>query len=289
MTKGFPTNFLWGGATAANQIEGAFDEGGRGLANTDFLRFVPENERKMEEETFRQTGSTIKNAIEHDKEYNFPKRRGNGFYHRYKEDIALMAEMGFKVYRFSIAWSRIYPTGFEDKPNEEGLTFYDNVINECHKYNITPLITMLHYDYPLEIVKRYNAFESKETIDLFIKYVKTIVTRYHKKVKYWLTFNEINMALASLSTCTSAVPDWSDLTEEQLKFKCLHNMLIASAKAVIVAHEIDPQLKIGNMLWENKHIIQNHVIPKIILSKCLTCVLIGIFPTYNVKDIFLII
>ncbi len=253
MNNGFKNNFLWGGATAANQVEGAFNEDGRGKANTDYLAFVPLTNRAEGKQTFRQTGASIMDAIKHENKYNFPKRRGNDFYHRYKEDIKLMAEMGFKVYRFSIAWERIYPTGFEEMPNELGLKFYDQVIDECLKYGIEPLITMLHYDYPLEICKRYNAFESRETIDLFLKYAKTILERYHKKVKYWLTFNEINMGLASLSTCTGAMPDWSSLTEEQLKFKALHNMFLASAKTVILAHEIDKNILVGNMLWKQTY------------------------------------
>jgi 6-phospho-beta-glucosidase len=252
LLKGFPKDFLWGGATAANQIEGGFDEGGRGLANTDYLRFIKPEDRRADEATFAQTWSSIEEAREREGVYDFPKRRGNDFYHRYKEDIALMAEMGFKVYRMSIAWERIYPTGFEDKPNEEGLRFYDDVFDELHKYGIEPLVTILHYDYPLPVCDRYNGFESKETIDLFLKYVKTIVDRYHSKVKYWLTFNEINMTLQSISTCSGAMPDHSKLglSEVQLKFRCIHNMLLARAKVVKIAREIDPTLHVGNMAWK---------------------------------------
>ncbi len=143
--------FLWGGATAANQVEGGYDEGGRGLANTDFLKFVDPELRSLEGTSFVQTLSSIEDARKNEEKYQFPKRRGNDFYHRYKEDIALMAEMGFSVYRMSISWSRIYPTGFENEPNEEGLKFYDDVFDECLKHGIEPLVTMLHYDYPLEI------------------------------------------------------------------------------------------------------------------------------------------
>mgnify|MGYP004455878047 FL=1 len=252
MNKTFKEGFLWGGATAANQIEGGFDLGGRGRANTDYLRFIEPEDRKADEATFSQNYTSIKDAIAHENEYIFPKRFGNDFYHHYKEDIALMAEMGFNVYRMSISWSRIYPTGFEDEPNEEGLKFYDDVFDECHKYGIEPLVTMLHYDYPLDICEKLNGFESRETIELFEKYVRTIVTRYHKKVKYWLTFNEINMTLQSISTCSGAMPDHSlnNLTEVQLKFDAIHNMLLASAKAVAIAKEIDPSLKLGNMVWK---------------------------------------
>lgn len=252
MNKGFKNGFLWGGATAANQVEGGFNEGGRGLANTDLLRFVPAEERRMDEATFTQTMASIQDSLNHEEEYNFAKRRGNDFYHRYKEDIALMAEMGFKVYRMSIAWERIYPTGFEDKPSEEGLAFYDSVFDECHKYGIEPLVTILHYDYPLPIVEKFNGFESREVIDLYLKYVKTIVNCFHKKVKYWLTFNEINMTLESIPTCSGAMVDNSKLglNKEQLTFKCIHNMLLASARAVKLIHSIDSNLEVGNMVWK---------------------------------------
>ncbi len=249
----FPEGFLWGGATAANQIEGAYDVGHRGLATTDLLPFISIDDRATVGETFRQSRASIDEAIQHEKDWNFPKRRGNDFYHRYKEDIALMAQMGFKVYRFSIAWSRIYPTGFEDEPNEEGLQFYDNVIDECLKYGIEPMITTLHYDYPIEITNKYNGFESPETIDLFVKYAKTILTRYHKKVKYWLTFNEMNMGLSSISTCFGALPDQTSLSKDQLIFKCFFNMFLAAAKTVIYAHELDSTLKVGNMLWKQTY------------------------------------
>ena len=180
--KSFKKGFLWGGATAANQIEGAYNEGGRGLANTDFLKYVAPNERRADEATFEQTYASLQEAKAHEDTYIFPKRWGNDFYHHYKEDIALMAEMGFSVFRMSISWSRIFPTGFEEKPNEEGLAFYDKVFDECHKYGIEPLVTMLHYDFPLAVCEKLNGFESRETITLFEKYVRTIVERYHKKV-----------------------------------------------------------------------------------------------------------
>ena len=253
MSSVLKEGFLWGGATAANQIEGGHDQGGRGLANTDFLKYVDRSERKADGATFSQTYASLHDAIDHNDSYQFPKRRGNDFYHRYKEDIALMAEMGFSVYRMSIAWERIYPTGFEDEPNEEGLKFYDNIFDECLKYGIEPMVTMLHYDYPLEIVEKYNGFESRETIDLYLKYARTIFSRYHKKVKYWLTFNEINMSLQSLSTCSGAMPDHSvkGLSGERLTFEVIHNMLLASALVVKAGHEIDPDIKVGNMIWKH--------------------------------------
>lgn len=250
MKDGFRKDFLWGGATAANQIEGGFEK--RGKANTDYLQFIPSDKRRVDQATFSQSWESIQESIKHESDYNFPKRRGNDFYNRYKEDIALMAEMGFKVYRMSIAWERIYPTGVDNEPNEEGLKFYDAVFDECLKYHIEPMVTILHYDYPLFICEKYNGFESKETIDFYLKYVSTIVNRYQNKVKYWLTFNEINMTLQSISTCSGAMPDHSryGYNKEQLMFQCIHNMLLASAKAVKLIHNINPNLKVGNMIWK---------------------------------------
>ena len=247
MKQGFPKDFLWGGATAANQIEGGFEEGGRGRANTDYLRFVPKEERRKEEATFAQTWASIIDARQNENIYNFPKRRGNDFFHRYKEDIALMAELGFRVYRMSIAWERIYPTGLENEPNEEGLRFYDEVFDECHKYGIEPLVTMLHYDYPMEICERYNGFESREVIDLFIKYVQTIVKRYHTKVKYWLTFNEINSILHNPYLSGGILTPKEQLSKSDL-YQAIHHELVASALVTKMAHEIDPDNKVGCMV-----------------------------------------
>ena len=166
----FPKGFLWGGATAANQLEGAWNEDGKGISISDIStggsatsakRITPQ----LEEGTYYPSHV----AIEH--------------YHRYKEDIKLFAEMGFKVYRFSINWTRIYPTGLEDEPNEKGLAFYEDLIDECRKYNIEPLITLCHYEIPFELVKKYNGFASRKTIDCFIKYCRTVFERYKGKVK----------------------------------------------------------------------------------------------------------
>ena len=131
----FPKGFLWGGATAANQIEGAYNEGGKGLSIQDVL---PQG--LMAPPTKEPTDENLKlNAID--------------FYHRYADDIALFAEMGFKVFRFSIAWSRIFPNGDDDTPNEEGLAFYDKVLNELEKHGIEPLITLSHYETPLNLAR----------------------------------------------------------------------------------------------------------------------------------------
>ena len=162
---GFPDHFLWGGATAANQCEGAHLEDGRGLGHIDL---VPQGS-----ERWNVMSGTLDSLQQKPNTY-YPSMKGIDFYHHYKEDIALFAEMGFKVFRMSIDWARIFPLGIDEKPNEKGLQFYEDVFNELHRYGIEPLVTMTHYDIPLELVKRYNGWESRETIECFKKYVKTI-------------------------------------------------------------------------------------------------------------------
>ena len=177
----FPKGFLWGGATAANQLEGGWNEGGKGISCPDICTGGSHTQSKritptLEEGTF------------------YPSHMAIDHYHRFKEDIALFAKMGFKVYRFSIAWTRIFPNGDETTPNEEGLKFYEDLIDECLKYNIEPLITISHYEVPFGLTKKCNAWASREMIDYYMNYCKTIFERYKGKVKYWLTFNEINSA-----------------------------------------------------------------------------------------------
>lgn len=246
--RGFPENFLWGAASASNQIEGAYNEGGKGLESTDFVKFVEPTDRGEGDTTFTISKTQLLEYMENEDKYNFPKRRGNDFYHRYKEDIKWMADMGFKIFRMSISWSRIYPTGFEDEPNEEGLAFYDRVFDECLKYGIEPLVTLSHYDFPVDICLKYNGFESRETVDLFVKLAKTVIQRYHKKVKYWITFNEINMVFHSPFACCGAMYDNTKLDPLQLRFQCAYHQLLASALAIIEGRKIDKTLKFGNML-----------------------------------------
>lgn len=224
----FPDNFLWGGATAANQCEGAYDEDGKGLSIQDVL---PKGFKVITD------GPTPDNL----------KLRGIDHYHRYKEDIALFAEMGFKVYRFSIAWSRIFPTGEEETPNEAGLKFYENVIDECLKYGIEPLITLSHYETPLALAKKYDGWRSRRMIDLYLKYCETVFQRYKGKVKYWLTFNEINSILHQPFMSGAILTPKEELSKQDL-YQAIHHELVASAKAVKLAHEIDPNYKVGCMI-----------------------------------------
>ena len=224
----FPENFLWGGALAANQCEGAYLEDGKGLSQQDVM---PKGVRGPVTEA--PTPDNLKLI-------------GTDFYHRYREDIALLAEMGFKVFRFSIAWSRIYPRGDEAKPNEKGLAFYDKVIDECLSHGIQPLITLSHYEMPLYLCRTYDGFRSRQVIEYFVRYARTVFERYHDRVKYWLTFNEINVTLIS-PLMGAGVMTPKDMLTGQDKFQAAHHQLVASAWATKIAKEIDPTMQIGCM------------------------------------------
>ncbi|MBJ7223935.1 MULTISPECIES: glycoside hydrolase family 1 protein [unclassified Brenneria] len=227
MQKAFPEGFLWGGSMAANQVEGAWNEGGKGISTSDV-------QPKGVHGKVVERGDGITNI----------KDVAIDFYHRYPEDIRLFAEMGFKVLRTSIAWTRIYPNGDEAEPNEEGLAFYDRLFDEMARYGIQPLITLSHYEMPYGLVKQYDGWGGRETIPLFERYARTVFTRYRHKVKYWLTFNEINMALHAPFTGVGLTSDRS----KQDIYQAIHHQLVASARAVKACHEIIPDAKIGNML-----------------------------------------
>ncbi len=237
----FRDDFLWGGATAANQYEGAWDIDGKGPSVADKLtsgsmttprRYTPEWEEGV----------------------RYPSHEATDFYHHYKEDIALAGEMGFKCFRMSINWSRIFPTGMENEPNEAGLAFYDNVFDELHKYGIEPLVTISHFEMPYALVEAYNGWEGREVIDCYVRFCETIFERYKDKVKYWLTFNEINGGAMAMSAVLSlgcakgfsgSIMDAPD--DPQQRFNALHHQFIASAKAVKLAHDKYPQFKVGCM------------------------------------------
>ncbi|WP_339194266.1 6-phospho-beta-glucosidase [Aeribacillus sp. FSL W8-0870] len=244
----FPENFLWGGATAANQLEGAFDADGKGLSTADMVAYVPKEKRGKNGHSLDVTSAEIEEILSgaaSDK--IFPKRFGIDFYHRYKEDIALFAEMGFKVFRLSISWPRIFPNGDETEPNEAGLAFYDKVFDELEKYNIEPLVTLSHYEMPLGLVQKYGGWTNRKVIDFFVHYAETVFKRYKNKVKYWLTFNEINMITFSPYTGGGILTDRVE-NVKQAAFQGVHHQFVASALAVKACHEIIPDAKIGCML-----------------------------------------
>ncbi len=243
----FPEGFLWGGATAANQLEGAYNEGGKGLSIFDMVQFVPKEERGNEIEMDVKSKKELEDLLAGKGGDNFPKRRGIDFYHRYKEDIALFAEMGFKTFRMSISWPRIFPNGDDREPNEEGLAFYDKVFDELLKYGIEPLVTLSHYEIPLSLVQNYNGWADRRVVDLFVNYAETVFNRYKGKVKYWLTFNEINISTLSPYIGSGILIDEVE-RKEQTVYQALHHQFVASARAVKACHEIIPEAMIGCML-----------------------------------------
>lgn len=182
----FPAGFLWGGAIAANQTEGAYREDGKGLTTVDLIPSGPQRWPVM--------GGKL-DAFEPQPGLMYPSHEAIGFYHSYKEDIALFAEMGFKALRVSVSWARIFPNGNDAEPNEPGLEFYDNLFDELLKYGIQPVVTIAHFDVPVHLVQTYGSWRSRELVGLFERYAITLFTRYKDKVKYWMTFNEINMLL----------------------------------------------------------------------------------------------
>ncbi|MGL4697417.1 glycoside hydrolase family 1 protein [Enterococcus larvae] len=232
----FPKNFLWGGATAANQCEGAWDVDGKGDSISDHNRAGSRT---------ANTHRAFDLVIDTDK-YYYPSHTGIDFYHHYKEDIALFAEMGFKVYRLSIAWTRIFPNGDEETPNEAGLQFYDDVFDELAKYGIEPLVTISHFELPFHLGKNYDGFLDKRSIGFYEKYATTLFERYKDKVKYWLTFNEINFGTMDHGKRINGLFNREYSETEQ--FQALHNIFLASARAVVAGHKINPEFKIGCML-----------------------------------------
>ncbi len=237
-----PEDFLWGGAISSGQVEGAFEEGGRGRSHLDWIRY-----KGPQDPSNFMLAADYEFAHEHEEECNFPNRRGIDFYHRYKEDIALMAEMGFKALRMSISWCRLFPTGKEEKPLKEGVEFYHNVFRELHKHNIQPVVTMIHYEVPDDLVDEYNGWESPELIKYFTHYTSFILDEYKDEVKYWLTFNEINMVCAVPYLGGGILLDRSKRDWNELTHQALHHQFIASALTVKYAHEHAPNCLIGNM------------------------------------------
>ncbi len=234
MNRSFPDGFLWGGATAATQNEGGWNEGGRGPSIDDVF-----------------TGGSVNTprriTIPAQPDAFYPNHEATDFYHHWKEDIALFAEMGFKVYRMSISWSRIFPRGDEERPNEEGLAFYDQVFDELAKYGIEPLVTLSHYENPLYLTTQYGGWKNRKLVDFFVRYAKTVMERYKGKVRRWLTFNEINMLSVPFGTFIAGgmLPE---TTTEQDRWQAMHHQLVASAQAVRLGHQIDSDNRLGCMI-----------------------------------------
>ena len=242
----FPKNFLWGGATAANQFEGGWLEDGKGDSVCDHITAGTVS-------TPRYFTNEIKS------ENNYPSHEAIDFYHRYKEDIALFAEMGFRVFRLSLNWTRIFPKGDEAEPNQKGLDFYRDVFKECKKYGIEPLVTISHYEIPYYLMDRYGGWLSRDCIDFYLNFCETVFKEYKDLVTYWLTFNEINCMMMGVGDNLSGgiksedgpLQDFSAVPtreQKQKRFQATHHQFVASAKAVILGHEINPAFKLGCMV-----------------------------------------
>lgn len=255
MTR-FPKNFLWGGAIAANQAEGAYNLEGRGLVQTDvttggnvrtprYTTYIDKDGQPGKIPSMGHTGKIPEGArfaiLE---DHYYPNHQAVDFYHRYKEDIRLFAEMGYTVFRLSISWARIFPNGDDDQPNQAGLDFYRSVFEECRKYGIEPLVSIWHFDTPLSLESRYGGWTNRKLVDFYVRYAETIFREYQGLVKYWITFNEINNTIMFLDLFDDHLTD----AAYQEAYQQLHHQFLASAKAVALGHEIDPSYQFGNMI-----------------------------------------
>ncbi|OCN04435.1 beta-glucosidase [Erysipelotrichaceae bacterium MTC7] len=243
--QGFPKDFLWGGAVAANQAEGAWDVDGKGWCIADINEFRDDIalEKKSNAEV---TTAYVKEAMESTTRI-FPKRWGIDFYHTYKEDLKLLAELGLKTFRTSINWARIFPNGDDEMPNEKGLAFYDNLIDEVIKNGMEPLITMSHYEMPLNLTLNYKGWYDRKVVDYFERYGQVILDRYADRVKKWIVVNQINLIKHESFNHLGIAEDLVDnLTEA--KYQGVHNEMVASARIAKYAHEHYPNVEIGMML-----------------------------------------
>ena len=232
-------DFLWGGAVAAHQLEGGWNQGGKGVSVADVMTAGAHGVER------RITDGVIEGE-------NYPNHEAIDFYHRYKEDIALFAEMGFKCFRTSIAWTRIFPNGDDCKPNEEGLQFYDDVFDECLKHGIQPVITLSHFELPYHLVTKYGGYRNRKCIEFFVRFATVCFERYHEKVKYWMTFNEINNQVDYKRDfgpfTNSGILYKEGENREEIMYQAAHYELVASARAIAAGHDIDPTLQIGCMV-----------------------------------------
>lgn len=245
----FPKDFLWGGATAANQFEGGWDEGGKGLSVPDCTSYKSNVMKLSYKDQHSISSKDIEEAMASTDVRRYPKRHGIDFYHHYIEDLDLFAEMGFKVLRLSIQWPRIYPKGIEEEPNEEGLKFYEDVFRAMKERGIEPLVTLHHYEMPLYLALNYGGWYRREVIDLFLKFVRTCFERYQGLVKYWLTFNEIDSAFRHPFTTMGMVEDrFPDQNFEEVVYQGLHHQFVASALATKMMKEMMPDAQMGCMI-----------------------------------------
>ncbi|MDV5138649.1 6-phospho-beta-glucosidase [Chimaeribacter arupi] len=237
--QGLPGNFLWGGAVAAHQVEGGWDQGGKGVSIADVLSGGAHGVDRVMTDGIQEG-------------YSYPNHEAVDFYGRYKEDVALFAEMGFKCFRTSIAWTRIFPNGDDAQPNEAGLQFYDDLFDELLKYGIEPVITLSHFEMPWHLVKEYGGWKNRKVVDFFVRFSEVVMQRYQHKVKYWMTFNEINnqrdWRYPLFGYCCSGVVFTEHENPEETMYQVLHHQFVASAQVVKLGHAINPAFQIGCML-----------------------------------------
>ena len=245
----FPKGFLWGGAVAANQAEGAWNAGGKGWSVADVATYKPDTDVKDYKAHVMISSDAIKKAMEDTDETFYPKRRGIDFYHHYKEDLALFAEMGFKVFRLSIAWTRIFPTGEEAEPNEEGLAYYEDVFKEMKRLNIEPLVTLSHYEMPLALSMKYNGWADRRVIDCFVRFSRVCFERFGKYVKYWLNFNEVDSIIRHSFITAGIIPDLcGEKGELACCYQALHHQFVAAGITARLLRETVPGAQMGCML-----------------------------------------
>lgn len=245
---GFAPGFLWGGATAATQIEGAWNIDGKGLSGAECIVGGGQHNATQDNVTLED----LQKAIASSSAQKYPKRHGNDFYHRYKEDIKLMAQMGFRAFRFSISWSRIFPHGDDRQPNQAGLTFYDHVLAELRKYDILPVVTLFHYDTPVALTMKYNGWYDRRIVKAASRYTQTVLERYGHQVKYWMTFNEINTGTTGFHATGAIDIDLTPDKRLQLRYQALHHQFVASAIATKQLRSINPQAKMGCMVGRDQ-------------------------------------
>ena len=237
------TDFLWGGAISAAQTEGNFLAGGRLPANFDYLPMNDSRLKPIDEPTF---AALLENQVDY-----FPSRQGIDFYHSFKEDIALLSELGLNSFRFSISWSRLFPTGEEEKANPEGLAFYEAVIGELEKYHIEPIVTISHFEIPVALVKKYNGWESRKVMECYVHYAKMVMEHFSQKVKYWIPFNEMNMVL-HIPFIGGGIVFNEEVNPLQVQYQAGHHQLVANAKTIEIGKKINPDFQFGAMLAAGK-------------------------------------
>lgn len=247
-SREFPKGFLWGGSTAANQVEGGWNEGGKGLSVADVYTFDSNMPKESWTDQWHEmTHAQVEEALNPESKKYYPKRHGIDHYHRFREDVKLFGEMGFKVYRMSLAWTRIFPNGDELEPNEEGLAFYDELFDCLLEEGIEPLVSLSHYEMPLSLAREYGGWVNRKVVDCYLRFAETVFRRYRDKVKYWVTFNEINCVKHHPWTSIGVVEEGHPHIE-QAKFQGAHHQFVASALATEVGHGINPDFQIGCMI-----------------------------------------